>query len=73
MRSSPTYSSGEGTGFVGRQGGDALRANDKFFIGFNLEIGPAGGVSVIDWYDRDICGNAVDPHMTGAGRSPPGS
>lgn len=55
----------KGSGFIGRHGPDVLRANDKLFIGFNLEIGPEGGVYVIDWYDRDICGNAVDPQPTG--------
>lgn len=55
----------KGSGFVGRHGPDVLQANDKLFIGFNLEIGPEGSVYVIDWYDRDICGNAVDQQQTG--------
>jgi putative membrane-bound dehydrogenase-like protein len=54
-----------GSGFVGRHGDEFLAANDNLFIGFNLEIGPEGGLYVIDWYDRDICGNAIDKEQTG--------
>lgn len=54
-----------GSGFVGRHGDDFCNANDNWFVGFNLEIGPEGGVYVIDWYDRDICGNALFSALTG--------
>ena len=55
----------KGSGFVGHHGDDFCKANDNWFVGFNLEIGPEGGVYIIDWYDRDICGNALFSALTG--------
>lgn len=55
-----------GSGFRGTHGGDFMVANDKHFLGFNMDTGPEGGVWVIDWNDADICGRIV--HQLGTGR-----
>ena len=46
--------------------GDFMVANDKYFLGFNMDTGLEGGVRVIDWNDADICGRIV--HQEGTGR-----
>ena len=56
----------KGSGFRGTHGGDFIVANDKHFLGFNMDTGPEGGVWVIDWNDADICGRIV--HQEGTGR-----
>ncbi len=45
----------EGSGFVGKHGPDFLLANDKWFRGTSLRMGPDGTVFVIDWYDKQAC------------------
>jgi putative membrane-bound dehydrogenase-like protein len=55
----------QGSGFVGRHGENFLMANNAQFIGFSTEIGPGGGVYMLDWHDGDICGNAVLTEDTG--------
>ena len=54
-----------GSGFVGRHGEDFLLANNAQWIGFSMEIGPDGGVYVLDWHDGDICGKDVLHKETG--------
>lgn len=54
-----------GSGFIGRHGESFLQANNAQWIGFSMEIGPAGNVYVLDWHDADICGNAVHQKDTG--------
>lgn len=54
-----------GSGFIGRHGDDFLKANNAQWIGFSMEIGPAGDVYVLDWHDADICGNDVVNKDTG--------
>ena len=54
------------SGYRGTHGGDFLDSHDEHFLGFNLDIGPEGGLWVIDWNDADICGKAV--HQVGTGR-----
>ena len=49
----------KGSGYIGRDGGDFVRTNDKAWVGFSVEIGPDGAVYILDWHDQDICGNAV--------------
>ncbi len=49
-----------GSSFIGKHGDDFLPANDLAWVGFSVEIGPDGGVYVLDWHDTDICGNAVN-------------
>jgi putative membrane-bound dehydrogenase-like protein len=44
-----------GSGFVGRHAPDLLLANDQWFRGIALELGPEGSLYVIDWYDRQAC------------------
>ncbi len=54
-----------GSGFVARHGEDFLLANNKQWVGFSMEIGPAGDVYVLDWHDADICGDDVRHKDTG--------
>ncbi len=54
-----------GSGFVAHHGDDFLMANNAQWIGFSMEIGPAGDVYVLDWHDADICGNDVHHKDTG--------
>nr|WKN39870.1 PmoA family protein [Tunicatimonas sp. TK19036] len=55
----------QGSGFVARHGDDFLMANNAQWIGFSMEIGPEGGVYVLDWHDADICGKEVLNKETG--------
>ena len=49
-----------GSTYIGRHGDDFMPTNDKAWVGFSVEIGPDGGVYILDWHDQDICGNAVE-------------
>lgn len=49
-----------GSGFVGKHGDDFLPTNDLAWVGFSVEIGPEGGVYILDWHDTDICGNQIN-------------
>ena len=49
-----------GSSFVGRHGDDFMPTNDLAWVGFSVEIGPEGGVYILDWHDTDVCGNAVN-------------
>jgi putative membrane-bound dehydrogenase-like protein len=55
----------KGSGFVGKHGDDFLSANDLQWVGFSVEIGPEGGVYILDWHDQDICGKIVQHADTG--------
>jgi len=55
----------KGSGFVGHHGDDFLVANNAQWVGFSMEIGPEGGVYVLDWHDGDICGKEVLNQETG--------
>ncbi|TDJ68404.1 MAG: DUF1080 domain-containing protein [Planctomycetota bacterium] len=46
-----------GSGFIGTHGDDFLLANDRWFRGINMEVGPDGSVFLIDWYDPQACHN----------------
>lgn len=48
-----------GSSFVGKHGDDFMPTNDLAWVGFSVEIGPEGGVYILDWHDQDVCGNAV--------------
>lgn len=48
-----------GSGFIGKHGSDFMPTNDLAWVGFSIEIGPEGGVYILDWHDQDICGNAI--------------
>ncbi|MBK7644860.1 MAG: DUF1080 domain-containing protein [Planctomycetes bacterium] len=45
----------DGSGFIGKHGQDFLLANDKWFRGTSLRMGPDGSVFVTDWYDKQAC------------------
>jgi putative membrane-bound dehydrogenase-like protein len=55
----------KGSGFVGHHGDDFLLANNGQWVGFSVEIGPEGGVYVLDWHDGSICGDEVRNKETG--------
>ena len=55
----------KGSGYVAKHGDDFLLANNAQWIGFSIEIGPEGGVYVLDWHDADICGKDVHDKDTG--------
>lgn len=55
----------KGSGFVASHGEDLLKANNAQWIGFSMEIGPAGDVYVLDWHDADICGKDILNKDTG--------
>jgi len=54
-----------GSGFSASHGEDFMLANNAQWIGFSMEIGPEGGLYVLDWHDADICGNDVVNKDTG--------
>ncbi|MEM7144414.1 MAG: PVC-type heme-binding CxxCH protein [Verrucomicrobiota bacterium] len=49
-----------GSSFIGSHGEDFITTNDLAWVGFSVEIGPDGGVYILDWHDTDICGNAIN-------------
>lgn len=55
----------KGSGFIGHHGEDFMVANNAQWVGFSMEIGPDGGVYVLDWHDGDICGQEVLNEATG--------
>lgn len=55
----------KGSGFVAHHGDDFMLANNAQWIGFSMEIGPEGGMYVLDWHDADICGQEVLHKETG--------
>ncbi|MEQ6119595.1 PVC-type heme-binding CxxCH protein [Reichenbachiella sp. MALMAid0571] len=55
----------KGSGFVASHGDEFLMANNAQWIGFSMEIGPEGGLYVLDWHDADICGQEVLNKETG--------
>lgn len=55
----------KGSGFVGKHGDEFMMANNAQWVGFSMEIGPEGGMYVLDWHDADICGTTVLNSETG--------
>jgi putative membrane-bound dehydrogenase-like protein len=55
----------KGSGYVGHHGADFLQANNAQWVGFSMEVGPDGGLYVLDWHDADICGKEVLNGETG--------
>ncbi len=49
-----------GSSFIGKHGDDFMPTNDLAWVGFSVEIGPEGGVYILDWHDTDVCGNIVN-------------
>ena len=50
----------KGSSFVGSHGDDFMPTNDLAWVGFSVEIGPEGGVYILDWHDTDVCGNTIN-------------
>ncbi len=50
----------KGSSYIGTHGADFLTTNDLAWVGFSVEIGPDGGVYILDWHDTDICGNTIN-------------
>lgn len=55
----------KGSGYVAHHGDDFLKANNAQWVGFSMEVGPEGGLYVLDWHDADICGSKVINKDTG--------
>jgi putative heme-binding domain-containing protein len=55
----------KGSGFVAKHGDELMMANNAQWVGFSMEVGPDGGVYVLDWHDADICGKEVLNGETG--------
>jgi putative membrane-bound dehydrogenase-like protein len=55
----------KGSGFVGKHSDEFMMANNAQWVGFSMEIGPEGGLYVLDWHDADICGSDVLNSETG--------
>ena len=49
-----------GSSYIGSHGEDFVTTNDLAWVGFSVEIGPDGGVYILDWHDTDICGNKIN-------------
>ena len=49
-----------GSSFIGKHGDDFMPTNDMAWVGFSIEIGPEGGVYILDWHDTDVCGNTIN-------------
>jgi putative membrane-bound dehydrogenase-like protein len=45
----------QGSGYIGSHAPDFMKANDPWFRGLRLEIGPDGSVFNSDWYDARAC------------------
>ena len=56
-----------GSGYIGRHGPDFMLANDGWFRGLRLELGPDGSVFNCDWYDARAC-HQQQPHDRTNGR-----
>lgn len=54
-----------GSGFTASHGEDFMMANNAQWVGFSMEVGPAGDLYVLDWHDAEICGDAVVNKDTG--------
>ncbi|MFT5469398.1 MAG: putative membrane-bound dehydrogenase-like protein [Verrucomicrobiales bacterium] len=50
----------KGSSYVGSHGEDFISTNDLAWVGFSVQMGPEGGVYILDWHDTDICGNAIN-------------
>ena len=50
----------DGSSFIGKHGDDFMPTNDLAWVGFSVEVGPEGGIYILDWHDTDVCGNAVN-------------
>ncbi len=55
----------KGSGFVAKHGDELMEANNAQWVGFSMEVGPDGGIYVLDWHDADICGKEVLNGETG--------
>ncbi len=49
-----------GSSYIGKHGSDFMPTNDLAWVGFSIEIGPDGGIYILDWHDTDVCGNAIN-------------
>ncbi len=57
----------KGSGYVGKHGPDFMKANDGWFRGLRLELGPDGSIFNSDWYDARAC-HQQQPHDRTNGR-----
>jgi len=52
----------KGSGYVARHGADLVKFGDPWFQGIDLDYGPDGGVSVLDWSDTGECHGSDGVH-----------
>ncbi len=52
----------KGSGYVAKHAADFFKANDPWFRGVALAMGPDGGVYIADWSDTGECHDAKDVH-----------
>lgn len=45
----------DGTGYIASHGRDLAFANDPWFRGIGMQLGPDGSLYLIDWYDANAC------------------
>ena len=45
----------DGTGYIASHGRDLVFANDPWFRGIGMQLGPDGALYLIDWYDPNAC------------------
>lgn len=45
----------DGTGYIASHGRDLVFANDPWFRGIGMQLGPDGALYLIDWYDANAC------------------
>lgn len=56
-----------GSGYIGSHAPDFMKANDGWFRGLRLELGPDGSIFNSDWYDARAC-HQQQPHDRTNGR-----
>lgn len=52
----------KGSGYVAHHGADLVRFGDPWFQGIDLDYGPDGGVTVLDWSDTGECHGSQGVH-----------
>ena len=51
-----------GSGYVAKHGADMVKFGDPWFQGIDLDYGPDGGVTLLDWSDTGECHGEDGPH-----------
>ena len=51
-----------GSGYIAHHGPDMVKFGDPWFQGIDLDYGPDGGVTVLDWSDTGECHSSSGVH-----------